>query len=389
MNIALLSLNYLPSTGGLVSYLNNMAVELIQQGHSVTIICAKERGDNSPEVESIDGIKIYRFEGLNGGWVSKLFTPYYISSKLKKEIKNNFQLNEFDLIIARHVYLAHALLGAVNESKTLFLTPLISPKLVMINAASEPLIRKFYSWWLIPQLYCLERKVMSSNIHLGVLSKSKQTEVAEYYQIPKPKVFPPGVDTKRFYSKNNFQYEKVLFVSVCRLVEEKNLSLVLKSLAILKEQKANFSFNYTIVGDGPLRGSLENQASKLGLTKDVTFTGYVNNPEDYYRDADLFILPSSYEGFGHVYLEANACGIPCLGLSNTIEGVITASEEIIDEGINGFIIRDNTIDEMCIAINRYLESGYNKTEWRKKCAEYVTEKYSWATHFKEIVSDVK
>jgi phosphatidylinositol alpha-1,6-mannosyltransferase len=72
---------------------------------------------------------------------------------------------------------------------------------------------------------------------------------------------------------------------------------------------------YLVVGDGDDRARLEALAREQGVATRVVFTGHVAHEElpDYYRLADAFVMPSSGEGFGIVYLEAAACGLPVLG----------------------------------------------------------------------------
>jgi phosphatidylinositol alpha-1,6-mannosyltransferase len=86
----------------------------------------------------------------------------------------------------------------------------------------------------------------------------------------------------------------------------------------IKEQKknSNVNFKYFIIGKGELKEHLEKTIKKLDLEKDVFLLGYVNdhNLIKYYNCSDVFVLLSSGEGFGIVYLEAMACGLPAIGL---------------------------------------------------------------------------
>ena len=80
----------------------------------------------------------------------------------------------------------------------------------------------------------------------------------------------------------------------------------------------------------------------------VKFLGFKQNVADYLKEADIFVLPSVYEGFGHVYLEAMACGLPTIALDAN-NGFNVASNEIIDHKKNGILI-DNNSDELAEAI---------------------------------------
>ncbi len=81
---------------------------------------------------------------------------------------------------------------------------------------------------------------------------------------------------------------------------------------LLKLQPA---LSYLIVGDGNDRQRLQEKASALGLERCVVFTGFINEAEkaDHFRLADVFVMPGRGEGFGFVFLEALACGVPAVG----------------------------------------------------------------------------
>ena len=76
-----------------------------------------------------------------------------------------------------------------------------------------------------------------------------------------------------------------------------------------------------LVGDGETRGIVETLVREQGQEKNVLFTGNVENVQDYYQAMDVFTVPSFYEGFSYVALEAQAAGLPCLlsaGVPDTV-----------------------------------------------------------------------
>lgn len=95
-----------------------------------------------------------------------------------------------------------------------------------------------------------------------------------------------------------------------RLVEYKHVQDVLTAVAELRSSPREYEFE--IVGDGPYREELERKAYDLGVSDDVTFTGYVSHEYvyDVYDRADIFVLPSSSEGSPKTVPEALARGCP-------------------------------------------------------------------------------
>lgn len=146
-------------------------------------------------------------------------------------------------------------------------------------------------------------------------------------------------------------------VTVCRLSEErKNVDVVIKALGNLRDQ---FDFEYHVVGDGPLRPGFEKLAGELGLADRVVFHGSVGG-EHLKRElaaSDLFILtsglkPGTVEGFGIVYLEANACGTPCLAAR------LGGAAEAVEEGRGGFFVDDPTVESVTAKLREFLEGKH-------------------------------
>ena len=74
--------------------------------------------------------------------------------------------------------------------------------------------------------------------------------------------------------------------------------------------------------------------------------------ERFYSIADVFVLPSTYEGFGQVFLEAMASGVPCIGLSSDYPNIIVACDEIIRDGRTGYLADPYSIDVLAEKIEK-------------------------------------
>jgi glycosyltransferase involved in cell wall biosynthesis len=98
-----------------------------------------------------------------------------------------------------------------------------------------------------------------------------------------------------------------VIVACGRLIEPKDYPTLLRAMVFVR---ATRPVRLIILGDGPLAGPLRALARDLGISDQVSFTGYVDNPYAFYARATLFVLSSQWEGFGNVIAEALACGAP-------------------------------------------------------------------------------
>lgn len=109
------------------------------------------------------------------------------------------------------------------------------------------------------------------------------------------------------------------------------------------------TLKYLIAGRGDDQPRLERLVADLGLEDVVTFAGFVDDLADCYAGADLFVMPSSQEGFGIVYIEALACGLP------VVAGGIDGSVEAVLYGDTGFLCDPWSPDSLARAIATALQ----------------------------------
>lgn len=119
------------------------------------------------------------------------------------------------------------------------------------------------------------------------------------------------------------QFDFVMLVA-SRLEKEKNIEMVIEAFAevVKKHPKTGL----VIVGNGSREGELKLKTKNLKLTTNVIFEGWSNDLISYYKTADLFLLPSNYEGFGMTLVEATVSGCPILTTRVGIVGEILNEE---------------------------------------------------------------
>jgi len=136
---------------------------------------------------------------------------------------------------------------------------------------------------------------------------------------------------------NPIQSKKAMykFFTVARLSPEKGVSRLIKALALM-----DVDFSFHIIGDGLEKFNLQELTKQLNMQHKIIFEGAKSNPYENMSDADLFLIGSHFEGFPNVLLEAGILGIPVVGF-NAPGGI----GEIIEEGINGFLVNDDDAGE--------------------------------------------
>ncbi|SSV33240.1 glycosyltransferase [Acinetobacter nosocomialis] len=161
-----------------------------------------------------------------------------------------------------------------------------------------------------------------------------------------------GIDLNKFNRKANlcrydFVHENQKFLlAVGRFNEQKDYPNLLDAIYTLKN-KFKLDFKLIIAGDGELRFNIENKINLLGLNQDVILLGRRNDIADLMSVADLFVLPSAWEGFGLVVAEAMAC--ECFVVATDCGGV----KEVL--GGHGLLVEPRNSDQLADALNTALQ----------------------------------
>jgi phosphatidyl-myo-inositol dimannoside synthase len=163
--------------------------------------------------------------------------------------------------------------------------------------------------------------------------------------------FGPGVPDSRLLDRYRLHGRKVI-MTLGRLSGQERYKGIDEVMEVLPALAGDFpNLTYLIAGDGSDRARLEEKAAALGIKDRVVFAGYV--PEDekaaHYRLADAFVMPGWGEGFGIVYLEAMACGIPVLASK------LDASREAVRNGELGILVDPKNPQELRAGILEALQ----------------------------------
>lgn len=153
-------------------------------------------------------------------------------------------------------------------------------------------------------------------------------------------------DTRYEIRKNT---ESVNFLTVCRLEKEKDLNTAIKAFKNVLDKGIDAKF--TVVGDGSQRKNLELLAKRLEIENKIIFVGWQNDLENYYRNADIYVSTSLYEGYGMSIVEAASFGLPLIISDTGVAG------SLFNDGKEAFVCKQKNIDAFTKAMSRIASDG--------------------------------
>jgi glycosyltransferase involved in cell wall biosynthesis len=210
--------------------------------------------------------------------------------------------------------------------------------------------------------YRLAEKIHGSKFIccIGSYARSQLMKLSPVEEWTKFEVSPLGVDPSAFKPRpvhaNGDSFE---VICVGRLVPAKGQHTLIEAIDRLVREGRNIRL--TLVGDGPDRASLEQDADRRAMNGHIVFEGAVNQDRirDLYARADAFALASFAEGIPVVLMEAMAMEIPC------VTTFITGIPELIRDGVDGLLVAPSDDEELSRVIARLMDDA----ELRKRIGE--------------------
>ena len=222
--------------------------------------------------------------------------------------------------------------------------------------------RSKYPSWFLSMLIKIIYPKFDTIISQG--NFMKQDLVINFQIKPdKIKIINNPIEKKKYVinKKNGFT-----LVTVGNLTSIKGYDRLLKILYIIKEK---IDFKYYIIGDGPNEKVIKGLIVKYNLEKECIMTGAIDNVLDYLSSSDLFLQGSYFEGFPNALLEANQVGLPVVAFD-----VPGGTNEIIQNGSNGFLVKDGDINGYVDTVLIALSQSFNKEDIINSTNNYSKEK---------------
>jgi glycosyltransferase involved in cell wall biosynthesis len=195
-----------------------------------------------------------------------------------------------------------------------------------------------------------------------VNSESIEHAIREILALPgcaQPTLIYNGIDVRR---KGEAKSRSQRIGVVARLSPEKGVDLAIQAFQEVIQKIPDARLR--IIGDGPERTNLENLAHTLNVAGHVEFLGFTDDVFTPLSDCAVLVLPSRWEGFANVLLEAMLLKMPCVGFNNT------SANEIIEDGVTGYLIEPKNVRQLAVrvvslfshpeALERMGKAGYDR-----------------------------
>lgn len=380
MKILLLNRSYYPHIGGIENSLYYLSREYERMGNEVVILTEEIKGDYSCREEYADIITYPRYS------VNKFLLPILPlinKNKIAKWIRENKQRIEADLIICRDPMLGLSYLEVFPKANIVYIPAVVIKyynKGIRKAQSVKGYIKETLRYSQLKIEESQQKRILAKAQRVIVFSKNvrKQLLAGRLCKKEKITVCHPGVADKFICREpmTPLDDSMISFVFVGRLVAEKNLDMLIDAFSQLQCKNKRL----VLVGNGDQRCNLENKVKRLSLIRNVIFVGESNTPEKYYRESNYFVIPSSYESFGQVVIEALSSGIPVIGFS-TIEGkTLTAIDELVVDGETGFICKEFSSDSLRDSMERaekVLHTGEKYYQMRNMATRFTKDNCSW------------
>jgi glycosyltransferase involved in cell wall biosynthesis len=373
MKILMLTPYFYPHTGGTEKYVKDLAIQLVKNGHEVTVIANNvPRAKKAKSEEVIDGVKIKRLPAfdflyylpvtwafrknmLEGFDVVHIHCPPHsfirtLAGKTEKPVVATFHCDVtvtgqfFNIPVPK--FITHGFEAIMDAYARLFMNKVDEIISTSVSYASTSPVIKSLKYNAIP---------------IGVYHDKLDESLKQQ-----------GIDPLKEKKK------QILFLG--RLAANKGVNYLVAAMPKILEKQPDAKL--IICGEGEEKSSIVNQIKELGLENAITFYGTVDlaNLAKLYATSSVFVLPSinRLEAFGIVQLEAMACYTPVVAAD--IPGV----NSVMDIGKSGLLVPKQDPDAISSAVLKIISDPNMVKSMGARGRELVETKYDWPIISKEI-----
>ncbi|WP_203743269.1 glycosyltransferase family 4 protein [Catellatospora bangladeshensis] len=385
LRIMMLSWEYPPVVvGGLGRHVHALANSLVMAGHHVTVVTRHAPGAPleeyaPPPVPGVQGVRIVR--APEDPPLFPLATPTLLAwtmafnHTLTRAALRAAEADDYDVIHGHDWLVTHTAVTLAEH--------LGKPLVATIHATEAGRHQGWLPEDLNKSIHSVEWWLGHRACRVLVCSEYMRWEVTRLLNLPigKVDVIPNGVDGRVWKApaqkvkeaRSRFAGDGPLVGFAGRLVYEKGVQHLVDAVPQLVDEHPGL--RVVIAGDGPYREQLVEAAHELKLEKTISFIGFLSERElpPVLAATDATVVPSLYEPFGMVALEAAAAGAP---LAVAATGGLA---EIVEPGVTGMTFPHSDPDALAGAVGTLLAEPVKAKQIAKRALSMVSKRYGWQT----------
>jgi glycosyltransferase involved in cell wall biosynthesis len=380
LSVLMLSWEYPPRViGGISPHIYFLSKYLVKQGVKVYVVTCDF--PDAPSHEVVDGVEVYRIDSYKSPSPDFATWVYLMNMNMQRETAALMKRigSKIDVIHAHDWLVANAGIGLKHIFRKPLLVTMHSTEMGRrdgLHTTAERMIHETEAWLTYEawKVICCSDYMVSHVRYVFGLPNDKLVMV------------PNGVNPKNYSEKNDIAAfrgrfalpEEKIVLFVGRLVYEKGVHILINAVPkILSQVNAKF----IIVGSGYMKEQLLNIVRSMGLEHKVLFEGFMDEPTllKLQRCADVSVVPSLFEPFGIVALEAMAARSPIV-VSDT-----GGLSEIVEHDVTGVKVYPNNPDSLAWGIAKVLKDDAYAKYIKDNAFRRVLERYDW----QKIAMDTK
>jgi glycogen(starch) synthase len=378
LRVLMLSWEFPPVVvGGLGRHVHHLSTALVAAGHEVTVVTRHAAG--APLEEYVDGVRVVR--APEDPPLFPLATPSLLAwtmafnHSLTRAALRAAETDEYDVIHAHDWLVTHT---AVTLREHLDL-----PLVATIHATEAGRHQGWLPGEMNKCIHSVEYWLANEANRVVVCSGYMRWEVTRLLELAEKKVeiVPNGVDAAAWHAPSaavtqaRWRYAGAgpVVGFAGRLVYEKGVQDLIAAMPRLRSRHPGL--RVVVAGDGPYKPELQDLVRALKLQRAVSFTGFLdeNQLPAVFAAMDAVVVPSIYEPFGMVALEAASAGTP---IAVAATGGLA---EIVDEGVTGVTFPAKNPGALADAVSALLDDEAYARRLSKAAGAMVGDRYSWAT----------
>jgi len=363
---------FYPIIGGAEKQAQLLARKLTEKGIQVEVVTGQWKL-KTPRKEIIDGVRIFRnfsFWGVLG--IKGLRPVAALIYMATLGIYLIVHRRKYDIVHVHQVLYPAFIAVLVGKS---ILKKLVLAKNACTGLTGDIKYIKRFPFGKLQLKYLMK--------HLDCLVAVNEEGILEFKSagFPETKIqhIPNGVPPS--LGRKIKSDEALYVISTVRLDRQKGIDVLLKAWSKVVAQEKTLKL--LILGQGPLESELKKLAKSLEIIDYVNFVGLVNDPDEYLRKSDIFVLPSRAEGMSNALLEAMCIGLSCIAtnisgnkelISENSKKPVLLGEFVIEK--NGILINPDDVEGLSEAILYLIRNRIGREEIGNEGRLHIEKNYS-------------